>query len=402
MAPYGDPPVHWSETTHIQWKVPVPGEGNASPVVWGDQVFVVTAIRMDRSVEILPKLQHEPPGGYKTERPKNFYRFEVLSLDRRTGKTRWRQTAIDALPHEGRQGTNTYASASPSTDGQRLYVSFGSRGIYGYDLQGNLQWKRDLGQMITRLGWGEGASPTLYGDSLVVNWDHEGRSFLTVLDTKTGKSRWTVDRDEVTSWATPLVLPRDGGAQIVVNATKRTTGYDFASGKMLWQCGGQTVNVIPSPVQFDDMAIAMSGFRGTAAYAIPLGSIGDITGSDRIAWHYKGGTPYVPSPLLLGDRLYFTKENTAILTCLNARTGKVLLEAQRLPGLKNLYASPVAAHGRIYFVSREGVALVVKDQPKLEVLATNHLDDGFDASPAIVGRQLFLRGKGHLYCITEQ
>lgn len=401
-APYADPPVQWSETTHVKWKVPVPGEGSASPIVWGDQVFVVAAVRTDRAVEVLAKPQQEPPGGYKTERPRNFYRFEVLSLDRRTGRTRWQRTAIEALPHEGRHDTNSYASASPTTDGERLYVSFGSRGIYCYDLQGNLQWKRDLGQMITRLGWGEGASPTLYADSLVVNWDHEGRSFLTVLDAKTGKTRWKVDRDEVSSWATPLATPYSGGVQVIVNATKRTRGYDLANGKVLWQCGGQSLNVIPSPVRFGDMAIAMSGFGGTAAYAIPLGSTGDITDTDRIAWHYRTNTPYVPSPLLVGDRLYFTKWFSPILTCLNARTGKVLMEAQRLPGLRNLYASPVAANGRIYFVSREGVALVIKDQPKLEVHATNRLDDAFDASPAIVNRQLFLRGKGHLYCIAEE
>lgn len=401
-APHGDPPVRWSETTHVKWKVPVPGEGSATPIVWGDQVFVVTAVRTDRTVDALPKPEQKPPGGYKTERSKNFYRFEVLSLDRRTGKTRWQKTATEAVPHEGRHDTNTYASASPSTDGERLYVSLGSEGIYCYDLQGNLQWKRDLGRMVTRFGWGEGSSPTLYGDSLVVNWDHEGRSFLTVLDAKTGKTRWKVDRDEVSSWATPLVTPYGGRVQIVVNATKRTTGYDLADGRVLWQCGGQTLNVIPSPVRIDDMAIAMSGFQGTAAYAIPLRSTGDITGTDRIAWHYKTATPYVPSPLLVGDRLYFTKWFSPILTCLDARTGKVLMEAQRLPGLTNLYASPVAANGRIYFVSREGAGLVIKEQPKLEVLGTNRLDEGFDASPAIVGRQMFLRGKTHLYCIADE
>lgn len=401
-APYGDPPIRWSETTNIKWKAAIPGEGSATPIVWGDQVFVVAAVRTNRTVDVLPKPDQEPPGGYKTERPRDFYRFEVLSLDRRTGRTLWQRTATEAVPHEGRHDTNTYASASPSTDGERLYVSFGSRGIYCYDLQGNLQWKRDLGQMVTRFGWGEGTSPTLYGDSLVVNWDHEGGSFLVVLDTKTGKSRWKVDRDEVSSWATPLVIPRGGGAQIVVNATKRTTGYDFDTGKVLWQCGGQSLNVIPSPVRIDDMVIAMSGFGSTAAYAIPLGSTGDITGTERIAWHHKTATPYVPSPLLVGDRLYFTKWFSPILTCLDARTGKVLMEAQRLPGLKNLYASPVAASGRIYFVSREGAGLVIKEQPKLEVLGTGQLDEGFDASPAVVGRQMFLRGKKHLYCIAEE
>lgn len=401
-APHCDPPVQWSETSHVKWKVPIPGEGSATPIVWGNQVFVVTAIRTDRTVDALPKPEQEPPGGYKTERPKNFYRFEVMSLDRLTGKTCWQRTAAEAVPHEGRHDTNSYASASPSTDGERLYVSFGSQGIYCYDLLGNLQWKRNLGKMVTRFGWGEGSSPALYADSLVINWDHEGQCFLTVLDAKTGKTRWKVNRDEVSSWATPLVTPYAGGVQIVVNATKRTTGYDLASGKVLWQCGGQTVNVISSPVRFGDMAIAMSGFQGTAAYAIPLGSIGDITGTDRIAWQYKTATPYVPSPLLVDNRLYFTKWFSPILTCLDAQTGKVLMDAQRLPGLKNLYASPVAAKGRIYFISREGDGLVIKDQLKLEVLGTNHLDEGFDASPAVVGKQLFLRGKKHLYCIEDE
>lgn len=401
LAPHGDPPVQWSETKNVQWKVPIPGEGSATPIVWGDQVFVVTAVRTGRTVDALAKPDQEPPGGYKTERPKNFYRFEVLALDRRTGRTLWQRTATEAVPHEGRHDTNTYASGSPSTDGQRLYVFFGSEGIYCYDLQGNLLWKRDLGQMVTRFGWGEGASPALYGDSLVVNWDHEGRSFLTVLDAKTGQTRWKVDRDEVSSWATPLVIPCGAGVQIVVNASKRVRGYDLATGRLLWQCGGQSLNVIPTPVRFGDTAIAMSGFGSTAAYAIPLDSTGDITGSDRIGWHYKVNTPYVPSPLLVGDRLYFTKWFSPILTCLDARTGTVLMEAQRLPGLKNLYASPVAAAGRVYFVGREGGGLVIREQPKLEVLGTSRLDDRFDASPAVVGRQMFLRGKSRLYCISE-
>ena len=401
-APLGDPPLRWSETTHVKWKVPIPGEGSATPIVWGEQLFVVTAIRTDRTMDVSPSSEQEPPGGYKTQRPKNYYRFEVLSLDRRTGKLLWQRTATESVPHEGRHDTNTYASASPSTDGKRLYMSFGSQGIYCYNLQGNLLWKRDLGRMVTRSGWGEGSSPTLYGDSLVVNWDHEGKSFLTVLEAKTGKTRWKVDREEISSWATPLVTPYCSGAQIVVNATKRTRGYDLTTGKVLWQCGGQTVNVIPSPIRFDDLAIAMSGYGGAAAYAIRLGSTGDITGTDRIAWQYKTNTPYVPSPLLVGDRLYFTKWFSPILTCLDARTGKVLMEAQRLPGLKNLYASPVAANGRIYFIGREGGGLVIKDQPKLEVLSTNQLDEGFDASPAVVGRQMFLRGKEHLYCIADE
>ncbi len=401
-APHGDPPVQWSETTNIQWKVEIPGESSATPIVWGDQVFVLAAVRTDRTGPSLPKPEQEPPGGYKTDRPTNYYRFEVVALDRRTGQTLWRRTATETVPHEGRHDTNTYASASPSTDGRRLYVSFGSQGVYCYDLQGNLQWKRDLGRMVTRSGWGEGSSPTLYGDSLVINWDHEGQSFLIVLDAGTGQTRWQVDRDEVSSWATPLVTPYGGRTQIVVNASKRVRAYDLDTGQVLWQCGGQSLNVVPSPVRFEDLVIAMSGYKGTAAYAMPLNSTGDITDTERIAWRHKVNTPYIPSPLLVGDRLYFTKWFSPILTCLDARTGEVRMEAQRLPDLKNLYASPVAAAGRIYFVSREGVVLVLKEQPKIEVLGTSRLDDGFDASPAIVGRQMFLRGKRHVYCIAPQ
>ena len=401
-APHGDPPITWSEGQNIRWKARLPGEGSATPIIWEDQVFVATAVPTERTVAALPEIRQEPPGGYRTQRPKNLYRFEVLSLDRHTGELLWRSTAIEALPHEGRHSTNTYASASPITDGHRLYVSFGSQGIFCFDLEGNLQWSRQLGQMITRSGWGEGASPALYGDSLVVNWDHEGQSFLVVLDARTGETRWRVERDEVSNWSTPLVVPREDVTQVIVNATRRTTAYDLATGGILWECGGQTTNVIPSPVLLEDLVIVMSGFQGTLACAIPLSATGDITGTDDIVWRHTGQTPYVPSPLLVGERLYFTGVNSAILTCLDARTGRVVTEPRRLPGLRTLYASPVAAQGRVYLVSREGVALVIKDQAGWEVLATNRLDEGFDASPAIVGRQLFLRGNQSLYCIAEE
>ncbi len=184
-----------------------------------------------------------------------------------------------------------------------------------------------------------------------------------------------------------------------MNGTRRARGYDLATGKELWQCGGQTVNAIPSPVRYGDHVICMSGYRGAFACSIPLSARGDVTDSDKLAWRLKKGTPYVPSPLLAGDRLYFTEERQAKLTCVDAKTGKVLMGRERLPGLETLYASPVLAAGRIYLVDRSGTALVLKHGGKLEVLATNRLDDGFDASPVVVGKQLFLRGEKHLYCI---
>jgi outer membrane protein assembly factor BamB len=280
-------------------------------------------------------------------------------------------------------------------------VTFGSHGLFCYDLDGNLLWERDLGDMITRFGWGEGASPTVCGDTLAVNWDHEGSSAVYVLDARTGETRWTAQRDEETTWATPLVVKFKGTKQLILNATRRVTSYDLDSGKILWECGGQTAVLIPSPVVLDDMVICMSGYRRSAAYAIPLDASGDITGSDRIRWNHSRNTPYVPSPLLYGERLYFTKGNLAVLSCLNARTGEPVMDGIRLPSVRQLYASPLGAADRVYFVGRDGTTVVIKNQPELDVLAVNRLDDPMDASPAAVGRELFLRSKKRLYCIAS-
>ena len=252
------------------------------------------------------------------------------------------------------------------------------------------------------LGWGEGASPVIHGDNLIVNWDHEGQSFLVVLDAATGETKWRVERDEVTSWTTPLPVEYQGRVQLIVPATRQITSYDLDTGEIVWQCGGMTTNVIPTPLEFGETVICMSGHRGSAAVAVRLDSRGDVTDDPRqIVWRLQRDTPYVPSPILYGDLLYFTKSNTPILTCVEPSTGKVLTDGVRLPGIQSLYASPVAAAGRIYFTSREGVTLVVKNQAALEVLATNRLPDGIDASPAIVGNALFLRTHRHLVCVAE-
>lgn len=401
VAPYADPPVEWSTSKNIKWKLDLPGQSNATPIIWEDRVFVVTAVETERIVDQLSAPRMEPPGGYKTKRPRHYYQFRVYCIDRETGRILWQRVAAEKVPHEGHQRTNTYASGSPTTDGQRLYVTFGSHGLFCYDLDGNLLWERDLGDMITRYGWGEGASPTVYGDVLAVNWDHEGSSAVYVLDVLTGKTRWKAQRNEETTWATPLVVTYQGARQLILNATRRVTSYHLDSGKVLWECGGQTPVLVSSPVVLDDIVICMSGYRGSAAYAIPLNATGDITGTDRVRWHHSRNTPYVPSPLLYGERLYFTKVNQAMLSCLNARTGEPLMESVRLPNLRELYASPLGAADRIYFVDRDGTTLVIKNQPKLEVLAVNRMDDPMDASPAAVGRELFLRSKKRLYCIAR-
>ncbi|HEY4308401.1 MAG TPA: PQQ-binding-like beta-propeller repeat protein [Pirellulales bacterium] len=409
IAPQGDPPTTWDENTNVRWKVTPPGEGSSTPIIWDDKIFLLTAIPTDREVE-LPAEPEKPvvpsvpgaPAPRRAKRPSNVHQFVVLCLDRATGNTLWQHVATEQVPHEGHHPDHGYASFSPTTDGQHLYVSFGSRGIFCYDLGGRQVWNRDLGDMETYASFGEGTSPVIHNDSLIVNWDHQGESFLIVLDARTGETRWKVDREPVTSWATPLVVEYEGRTQLIVNGTKRVRSYDLKTGEVIWECGGQVSAAIPCPVTYDGLVYCMTGFRGSALYAIPLSAHGDITDSEHVAWHKHQGTPYVPSPLLYGDLLYFTGSNAAILSCLDAKTGDEVFERQRLQGLKNIYASPVGAAERIYIAGRDGVVMVLKHGRQLEVLTTNTLEDGFDASPAIVGRQLFLRGKMNLYCLEAK
>ncbi len=403
IAPLGNPPTNWDENTNVKWKVKIPGKSTATPIVWGDQIILVTAIKTDREIELPPPPADVPKNPFNIRRPKNLHQFVVMSVDRRTGEIRWQQIAKEEVPHEGHHPDGSFASASPVTDGKQIYVSFGSRGVYCYDLEGNQQWSRDLGKMMIYNFFGEGSSPVVHGDSVIFNWDHQGGSFITSLDAKTGETKWKVDRDENTSWATPLLVEHNGRTQVIVNGTKRVRSYDLKTGEVIWECGGQVLAAIPCPVSDGQIAFAMTGYTGNALFAIPLDSTGDITDTDKIAWKRKDpGTPYVPSPLLYGDLLYFTASNRGVLSCLNAKTGEPVMDRKRLEGIANVYASPVGAADRIYLTSREGNTLVIKRGGDLEILAINKLDDRFDASAAIVGNQIILRGNENLYCISAE
>ncbi len=409
VAPQANPPTEWSETSHLKWKVKIPGESTATPIVWGDQIFLTTAIKTERTIELPPPDPNAKKTPFNIQRPSNYYQFVVMCVDRKTGKTLWQHMAKEEVPHEGRHHDASFASASPMTDGKHLYVSFGSQGVYCYDLAGNQKWSRDLGRMTIYNSFGEGSSPVVHGDSVVVNWDHQGGSFITVLDAKTGETKWKIDRDENTSWATPLVVDAAGRTQIVVHGGKRVRGYDLKTGEQIWACGGQGAAAIPCPVSDGKNVFCMTGYMGNALFAIPLDSVGDITESalktepEKIAWKRTvPGTPYVPSPILYGELLYFTGSNKGILSCVNAATGAPLIERQRIQGIENIYASPVGAADRIYFTSREGNTVVIKKGGELEILATNKLDDRFDASAAIVGHEIILRGRENLYCISGE
>jgi outer membrane protein assembly factor BamB len=324
-----------------------------------------------------------------------------LCIDRQTGQTIWQRTAREAVPHEGHHQTGSFASASPVTDGQFVYAFFGSRGIYCYDLAGNLQWAKDLGDMHTRMSFGEGSSPALFGDTLVVQWDHEGDDFIIALDARTGNEKWRKLRDEPSTWGTPLIAEGAGRTQVITSGSNRVRSYDLASGELIWECGGLGSNPIATPVVFENLAIAMSGHHDPAGVAVPLSAKGDVTGSDDVAWQVTGITPYVSTPVLYDETLYFVKSRNAILSSVNAKTGETMINQKRLPDMDSVYASPVAARGRIYLASREGTTAVIEHGPTLEILAVNGLDETIDASPAIVGNELIIRGENHLYCIAE-
>ncbi|MFN7627856.1 MAG: FG-GAP-like repeat-containing protein [Pirellula sp.] len=393
------PPLRWDRENNISWIVDLAGEGAATPIVFGHQIFVLSAIRTDRksSTAIINDERA------KTIPDEFYYQFVASSYDRGSGKLLWQRIVIEHVPHEGKHETNTYAAGSPTTDGERLYFSFGSRGVFCYSLDGTEIWNIDLGDMRTRNGWGEAITPTLTADALIVNWDQEEGSFIAAIDKLTGNVRWKTERaGEVTSWNTPFVTTYAGKEQVVVNGTGSVKSYDASDGTILWECGGQTVNAIPSPIRFRDSVICTSGYRGALACSIPLNARGDITTSSTIDWKVTQSTPYVPSPILSGSRLLFTAGNTNLLSCIDATNGQSLMDRMRLTGIRTMYASPIFANGHFYFTSREGTTVVVSDNEHLEIVETNELEDVFDASPVAVDNQLFLRSWTKLYCIEQR
>jgi outer membrane protein assembly factor BamB len=395
VAPQADPPLTWSETDNVKWKTPIPGEGNSTPIIWENRVFILSAIPTGK----------RPSAAAPEGAPNEVFQWVVFCLDRGQGKVLWQKIAREEAPHEGRQQNNTFASASPITDGKLLLAYFGSRGLHCYDFEGHLVWEKDFGKMKTRNGFGEGASPALSGDTVVVNWDTEGDDFIAALDKQTGKELWRTPRDEATGWSTPLILEFEGKKQVVVNATKKVRSYDLATGKEIWSCAGQTANAIPSPVAGHGMVYLTSGFRGSALQAIRLGREGDLTGTDAIVWSHDKGTPYVPSPLLADNLLYELQGNDAILSCFSAASGEIYIDRERLEAIHGVYASPVSAKDRVYILSREGTCVVLKKGPKVEILAVNKLEDDIqhtDASMALVDHEAFIRTPRNLYCIAPQ
>lgn len=443
IARQGNPPLKWSETENIKWKIKLTGDAsNSSPVIWGDKIFFQTAVDTgikDDTPVAQPALQRpdRPPtgrgrgpggregafrrpggreggpsrpggrggrggrgrGGFGMSAPTTQYTFNLVCVDRQTGKLLWEEKASQVKPHQGHHRDHGYASFSPVTDGEYVWASFGSRGVYCYDVNGKKLWSKELPQMRTMFG--EGSSPMLAGDALIVVSDQQGESFIFAFDKKTGDILWKKSRNEETSYATPVPVEVNGKLQIIANATERVRAYDAQTGDVIWECGGQTRNVIPTPVVGHGLVFCTSGFRGSALQAIKLGQSGDLTDSGAIAWQADKDTPYVPSSLLYDGRLYVCSVSREVISCYNAQTGKAHFTKQSMEGLRGVYASPTAAAGRVYFVGRNGVTCVLKASDTYEVLALNTLDDKIDCSPAFVGDEMFLKGKQYLYCIAK-
>jgi hypothetical protein len=339
IANDGNPPIEWSEEKNINWKVEIPGKGHATPIVWGDQIFLSTAIPTDKTAIINQDEKNEGRSGSRGVNTDKIHEFSLLSLEKNTGKLLWHRILRQEYPTDGTHEIGSWASNSPVTDGKYIYAYFGSRGIYCLDMQGNLKWERDLGKMEKLRSFGEGSSPVLYKNKLILVRDHEGQSAIIVMDKNNGKDVWMKNRDEASSWSTELLA------------------IDLLKAK------------------------------------------GNIDDSDAVVWNYDDYTPYTPSPLLMGDLLYFLRENKGRLSCLNAKDGNENYTNERLEGLGNLFTSPVGINGRIYLLGQKGLTYVVKHGPKIEVLAKNQLDDNFVASPVIIGDTIYLRGYKNLYSI---
>jgi outer membrane protein assembly factor BamB len=398
LSPTANPPVEWSETRNIRWKIEIPGRGSSSPIVWGDRVFVTTAV----PAGVAGDAQHAPRGGLQ---PRGVHRFVLMGIDRKTGKILWERVAHEQEPHEpGHFENATWASSSPITDGQTVFAYFESFGVYAYDMNGALLWKKDLGDKRMRNQFGEGSTPALHGNTLIVVWDHlNGESFVTAIDKRDGRELWRVPRQEIDSWATPLILEVNGRAQAIVPAMNRIRAYDIETGAVVWDGDGLTMNAIPSPIHYDGMVFLMSGFQGNDLRVVRVAEAkGNIDGTNAVVWSFNRDTPYVPSPIIADGILYFLKTNTGILSAFDARTGKPIYQNQRLDGLFEAFSSPVGGRGRLYFTGRDGTTLVLRSGPTLDVLAKNVLNDGFDASAALVDDEIYMRGYRYLYAIASQ
>lgn len=385
-------PLKWTATSNVAWKAPLPGPGHSSPIVWGNRIFL-TAFRPapGGTGGVFRSLMGLIARGVSVSG-----QLFVLCLDRATGKALWeREVPLEVI--EEVHPTNSPASPTPVTDGQRVYVYFGSYGLLAYDFDGRKIWERRLGPFPNE--WGSASSPILYGNMLILNCDTDAEDFLLAVDKATGKTIWQTPRNATRAWPVPVIWNAGGRDQIVVSGSERVTAYDPSNGREIWTVDGLSTWVSPTPVAAHGLLfVAANGPGGNIIMAIRPGGRGNIT-STHVAWRHERAAPYIPSPIVVGDYLFVVKDG-GIMTCLNARTGELAWQ-QRLPARGSYYASPVAAEGRLYVISEDGEVTVVAAKPTFEVIATSSMGERTMASPALSSGQIFIRTDNALWAIGK-
>src|SRR6476661_2253143 len=397
-----------AKSENVRWKTPIPGLSHASPVVWGNKVFIVTAVSSGKDETRFGLFGDVAP---VKDDPK--HSWKVYALDKASGKILWEQTAYEGIPKIKRHPKSTHAASTPVTDGKYLIVNFGSEGLYAYDLDGKLTWKQDLGVLDAGwfydvdYQWEYGSSPIIYKNMVIVQADIQKNSFIAAYDIKTGKELWKTTREELPSWGSPTVYEGKTRAELITVGPKKIRGYDPATGKELWSLGPMSEITTPTPFVAHDLIFVTSGYAPIQPiYAIKSGGNGDLTlpqgkeSSDFIAWSKQRGGPYMPTPIVYGDLLY-TCSNQGVLTAYNATTGERVYQ-ERLGGTGGAFtASPVASDGKIYLSSEDGDVFVVKAGPKYELLAKNPVGEVMMATPAISNGMVIVRTVSHLYAFGD-
>ncbi len=395
-------PTEWSATRNVKWKTPLAGRGHSSPIIWGDRIFLTTSIEG----EVIPGTQ--PPkhfiGGEQYVHPDSVgasrhHTLKVLCLDRRNGKLLWERAAYTGRVYDDRHRKATYADGTPATDGRYVYAWFGSEGLYCYDHNGKLVWRKSLGNLATQ-GMGTGTSPVLYENLVILQCDEdEGKqSFIAALDKRTGKEVWRTPRRIEVSWTTPVIARTPTRDELVASGNQFVIAYDPATGKELWRCQGTQSWTVPTPLVGHGIVVVSAAHPVKRAVAIRLGGSGDVTGTPQVVWQRDKGTGYTPSSILYGDYVYLMTDR-GLLTCVDVKTGEVKYEGARVPKPATFSASPVAFEDKLLLTSEDGDTFLLKAGPQHEVLQTNSLDEPIYSSPAIAGGNIFIRSTKHLYCI---
>jgi outer membrane protein assembly factor BamB len=398
-------PESWDgeKGTAIKWKTNIPGLAHSSPVVWGDRIFVTTAI----SSRGVAKFKSGMPDEASDDR--SVHQWKVYCLDKELGKVVWDRTAYEGPPVDKRHIKSTYASSTPATDGRYVVALFGSQGLYAFNMKGRPAWKKDLGRMdmgaydVPDYEWGPGSSPIIYKDLVIVQVDQQKGSFLIAVNIKNGETVWKIDRDEPPSWGTPAIYTGKGRVELVTNGSKFIRGYDPETGKELWRLGGSSKITAPTPVFTSDLIIVASGFsRENPIFVVRAGASGDITlkegetSNKSVVWAKQKGGPFMPTPLIYQGLLYTLRNQ---LSCYDLATGEEKY-TERIPQLSSGFtASPVASDGKIYLPSEDGDIFVVRAGPKFELLGKYGVGQLLMATPAISGGMMFVRAERDLFAI---